>query len=117
MYSPRSRALEEDGQALQKRLVSSHEESSVAQERKRLATSQYYWQKKQERLQQELNAIYRDYGHDGAPFNMRDLNSAMDTLRKASESKQQEIKSLEQHVIDLETVCRIELCSLLPWIP
>jgi hypothetical protein len=105
-----SRTLEEEGQALQKKLVTSHEESSVAQERKRLATSQYYWQKKQERLQQELNVIYSDYGHGGAPFNMRDLNSAMESLRKASESKQQEIKSLEQHVIDLETVCRTTLC-------
>jgi hypothetical protein len=100
-----SRHLEEEGQVLQKKLVSSHEESSIAQERKRLATSQYYWQKKQERFQQELNAIYRDYSQDGVAFNIRDLDSALESLRKASESKQQEIKSLEKQVIDLETVC------------
>lgn len=99
------RSLEEEHQSLQKKLVTSHQESSVAQERKRLATSQHYWQKKQQRLQHELDSIYRDYSHDGSGLNIRDPASATESLRKASERKEQEIKILEQKVIDLETVC------------
>lgn len=100
-----TRSLEEERQSLQKQLVSSNQESSVAQERKRLATSQHYWQKKQQRLQRELDAIFRDYGHDGLALNIRDHDHAMESLRKASERKDHEIKTLEQKVIDLETVC------------
>ncbi|GAB5593905.1 E3 ubiquitin-protein ligase bre1 [Umbelopsis nana] len=98
------RSLEEERQSLQKQLVSSNQESSVAQERKRLATSQHYWQKKQQRLQRELDAIFRDYGHDGLALNIRDHDHAMESFRKASERKDHEIKTLEQKVIDLETV-------------
>lgn len=97
-------ALEEEHLQLQKVLASAHQNSTVAPERRRLAMSQHYWQKKQERFQAELDTLARDYSDGSTPLNMRDPDSIIQSLQKASEGKEREIKEHQQKLVDLETV-------------
>ncbi|CAM0143098.1 unnamed protein product [Umbelopsis sp. WA50703] len=97
-------SLEEEFEQLQKVLANAHQNSIVAPERRRLAMSQHYWQKKHERFQAELDTISRDYGDGNTPLNMRDPESVIQSLQKASEGKEKRIKELEQKLKDLETL-------------